>query len=288
MRKLCLCLAAAFLLPLLFALAGCAEGDAARSRYEIDAVYDGGVLTAALDFTYYNDTESSEMTSLRFNLFGNAYREGAVYAPVSPAFRASAYYNGESWGEMNVLSVTPCAAWEVCGEDENVLRVDLAAGVFPGESAQLRIEYELRLAEVDHRTGITRGGTVNLGNFYPVLCVYDARDGFYECVYSSNGDFTPLASYIIKQVREVPGTKRYTHSRNIELPEATEPRLVTRYSASELSIPSGAQLLYRSPFTFGASQYVRYREPIRQSRGPTGPLHSSPGLCPYRPEAVPL
>ncbi len=197
MRKLCLCLAAAFLLPLLFALAGCAEGDAARSRYEIDAVYDGGVLTAALDFTYYNDTESSEMTSLRFNLFGNAYREGAVYAPVSPAFRASAYYNGESWGEMNVLSVTPCAAWEVCGEDENVLRVDLAAGVFPGESAQLRIEYELRLAEVDHRTGITRGGTVNLGNFYPVLCVYDARDGFYECVYSSNGDpfYSACADY---------------------------------------------------------------------------------------------
>lgn len=107
-------------------------------------------------------------------------------------------------------------------------------------------------------------------------------------LYSSNGDFTPLASYIIKQVREVPGTKRYTHSRNIELPEATEPRLVTRYSASELSIPSGAQLLYRSPFTFGASQYVRYREPVRQNRGPTGPLHSSPGLCSYRPETVPL
>ena len=100
----------ALVLPL-FSFAGCAGGEVPRSKYDISAEYEGGVLTAEMAFTYHN-AEECEMPALEFNLYGNAYREGAVYAPVSPAFRASAYYNGESWGEMNVLSVTPCAAWE--------------------------------------------------------------------------------------------------------------------------------------------------------------------------------
>ena len=77
-------------------------------------------------------------------------------------------------------------------------------------------------------------------------------------LYSINGDMTPLASYLIKQVRYIPDNKRYTHSRNLAAPEITEPLEVTRYAESEISIPTGALLLYRSPYSRGTSQYVRY------------------------------
>lgn len=84
---------------------------------------------------------------------------------------------------------------------------------------------------------------------------------FEKELYSINGDMTPLASYLIKQVRYIPDNKRYTHSRNLEAPEVTEPLAVTRYGENEISIPAGALLLYRSPYSRGTSQYVRYLSP---------------------------
>lgn len=84
---------------------------------------------------------------------------------------------------------------------------------------------------------------------------------FEKELYSINGDLTPLASYLIRQVRYIPDNKRYTHSRNLEAPEITDPLEVTRYGENEISIPTGALLLYRSPYSRGASQYVRYLSP---------------------------
>ena len=133
----------------------------------------------------------SEEGELRFNLYGNAYREGAAYPPVAAAYQRSAYYGGESYGGMRVLSVSPCQSWEVAGEDENVLAVRLAKG---GRAA-VEIEYELVLAHIDHRTGISHAG-VNLGNWYPVLCEYE--DGaFVECPYYAAGDpfYSDCADY---------------------------------------------------------------------------------------------
>ncbi len=193
-RTIALC-AVLLLLSLCAAFVGCG-GEQERSRYTVDAVYEDGTLKAALDFEYYNDTQN-ELSVLDFNLFGNAYREGAQYAPVSPQFTASAYYGGPSYGGMEIVSVSPCKGWEIAGEDENILRVTLETGVFPDERASVCIEYELRLASVNHRTGITAGGVVNLGNFYPVLCVYEEGKGFAECPYYSNGDpfYTACADY---------------------------------------------------------------------------------------------
>ena len=193
-RPIALC-AALLLLCLSAAFAGC-KGEEERSLYAIDAVYEDGTLKAALDLDFYNDTEN-ELTVLDFNLFGNAYREGARYAPVSAQFAASAYYGGPSYGGMEIVSVSPCKGWEIAGEDENILRVTLGESVFPAERTALCIEYELRLASVNHRTGITEGGVVNLGNFYPVLCVYEEGKGFAECPYYSNGDpfYTACADY---------------------------------------------------------------------------------------------
>ena len=61
---------------------------------------------------------------------------------------------------------------------------------------RIYVAYTLTLAEVNHRTGVTEH-TVNLGNFYPVLCVWEAGSGFRECVYAANGDpfYSACADY---------------------------------------------------------------------------------------------
>ena len=179
-KMLCILAAAALFLSVSAVFAGCSGGREERNVYCISARYGDGVLSAQMDFTYFNGTgENTDV--LEFNLFGNAYREDSAYRPVSAAFAAGAYYDGESWGGMEIVSVSPCASWEISGADENILSVRLAESVAPGKSAVLEICWTLTLAKADHRTGIARRA-VNLGNFYPVLCVFE-EGGYYECEY---------------------------------------------------------------------------------------------------------
>lgn len=165
----------------------CSADEENISKYEISASYDADskTLTGTVNFSYYNDTQN-EIGDLKFNLFANAFREGAKYKPVSQSYADSAYYNGASYGGMKVESVENCAGWNIGGEDENLLTVTLLTPVYPEENASVTINYTLTLAEVNHRTGVTQN-TVNLGNFYPVLCAYTA-EGFKECPYYYCGD----------------------------------------------------------------------------------------------------
>ena len=157
------------------------------SKYDIFAVYDHetATLTGTVKFEYYNNTEN-ELTDLKFNLYGNAFRENALYKPVSKTYENKAYYDGASYGGMTVSGVENCAGWNVSGEDENILTINLTEPVFPEERTTLTISYALKLAKVNHRTGVT-AKTVNLGNFYPVLCAY-SKEGFIEHPYYSYGD----------------------------------------------------------------------------------------------------
>ena len=181
-----------FLLP----VTACGGGQNERDAYRICAEYEEGVLSAEMQFSHTNGT-GEPLSFLEFNLFGNAYREDAAFRPVSDAFSAAAYYAGESYGGMEILSVSPCAAWEVCGQDENVLRVQLARPLRPGERTDVSVSWTLELARVEHRTGIAERA-VNLGNFYPVLCVLEGGE-FYECEYYADGDpfYSACADYFL-------------------------------------------------------------------------------------------
>lgn len=168
-------------------LAACKEKKAEISEYEIFASYDAEARTlkGTVDFTYYNDT-GNEIGDLKFNLYGNAFRENAQFKPVSQSYTNAAYYAGVNYGAMTVDGVENCSGWNVGGEDENILTVTLLTPVYPEENVKIKISYTLALAKINHRTGVTEN-TVNLGNFYPVLCAYSG-EGFIECAYYSNGD----------------------------------------------------------------------------------------------------
>lgn len=198
----------------------CKTKSADKCVYGLDLTYQDGVLNGKLDFSYYNNTDAA-IDQLKFNLFANAFRNGAKYSPVSVAHQAQAYYSGKSYGSVTVNSVKNSngdAQFSIGGQDENLLIVPLDKTVYPNERYSLTIDFTVNVAKVNHRLGIT-ANTINLGNFFPILCAYDDGSGFYECVYYSSGDpfysecsdfnvkFTCSENYVVASSGKVKGSK---------------------------------------------------------------------------------
>lgn len=180
-------------------LISCGQEDKITT-YNIECSLDGNVLNGTEFLTFYNKTENS-FTELKFNIFANAYREGAKYSPVLQQYYANSYYNGVSYGKFEVIEVLSGEKnleYEICGVDCNILSVKLDREVFPNESYTLMINYKITLANVISRTGINND-TINLACFYPILCAVD-NNGFYECVYYGIGDpfCSECANYNVK------------------------------------------------------------------------------------------
>ncbi|MGN1103995.1 MAG: hypothetical protein ACI4QI_03885, partial [Candidatus Coproplasma sp.] len=187
MKKQIIILAAALTAAVSIPTAACHTGQAEQAdKYVINATYneEQGTLTGTCSLTWFNRTDN-EIDSLYFNLWGNAYREGAKFRPVAEGDN-KAYYAGVNYGGESVQSVDGCASWEVAGDDENILKVTLNQPIYPDQSTTVDISYTLDIAKVNHRTGVT-DSTVNLGNFYPILCAY-STEGFIQTPYYSTGD----------------------------------------------------------------------------------------------------
>lgn len=180
-------------------VSACEEKQNVTTRYEITAEYapGNGTLAGTEKVTFENCTDN-ELTALKFQLYPNAYREDALQKPVPAAYESAAYYGGESYGEMVVSSVNGAKSWEVMGEDENILCAELERSLYPGDKIVLDISFLVKLAKVNHRTGITKN-TVNFGNCFPILCGFK-NGGFYECAYYANGDpfLSECADYFVR------------------------------------------------------------------------------------------
>jgi hypothetical protein len=85
---------------------------------------------------------------------------------VASEHKNSAFYQGESYGEIVISSVNGAVNWEIEGEDRNILCAYLPKPLLYGDQTVIDISFMVKLACVSHRTGVTPQ-TVNLGNFYP-------------------------------------------------------------------------------------------------------------------------
>ncbi len=177
---------------------GCSKQTNAKlTEYNIECTLDDYTLSATQNVCFINNTDNV-LKQLKFNLFGNAFRKDAVFSPISAQYLSRAYPNGESYGEMEITQVEvdgASANYEICGQDKNILSVELGKQIFPDERANITIKFTLKLANVVSRTGYN-DSTINLANFYPILCVYENGE-FYECVYYDKGDpfYSECANY---------------------------------------------------------------------------------------------
>ena len=224
-------LAAVLLIGALIPVYGCGTSHNITA-YEIDCEYADGVICGTEKVSFYNSTDNA-FKELKFNLFANAFREGAKYSPVSAQYHYQAYKWGESYGETEIKAVRidgEDVEFTVGGEDKNILYVPLKTEVFPNERATVEIEFKTILAKVIARTGVN-ADTVNLANFYPILCGIE-NGGFYECVYYANGDpfFSEPADYTVTLTRD----KKYVAAASGALTSETEAdeKITSRYAVN--------------------------------------------------------
>ena len=181
------------ILPVVFALllalapltlAAC--GTTTPDLYTMTLVYEPSTRSLAGEMTVQleNRTESAWET-VEFQLWPNAFREGAKYLLVSETYAPAVYYKGASFGGITLTGIEGGEA-RVVGEDENILEVTPPAPVYPDERITLTMRFTVLLPEIEHRLGVGQK-TVNLGNFYPILCAW-GEEGFCEHVYACCGD----------------------------------------------------------------------------------------------------
>lgn len=177
----------------LLGVVGCDKKD--ETSYSIVGEYDPATNTfrGKLDLSFVNGTGTT-LETLCFQLYPNAYREGASYQPISLAYR-SAYYDKLDYGNISIKKVDG-GEYIVGGADETLLIVDIP-DLADGKRTNVSIEFETKLAKVNHRLGVGQTN-VNLANFYPILCVYD--EGWQECLYYNVGDpfYSDFACYDVE------------------------------------------------------------------------------------------
>ncbi|MCM1289869.1 MAG: M1 family metallopeptidase [Corallococcus sp.] len=168
-------------------------------NYTIVCAFDDGakVLTAVQTVETVNRSENS-LNAIKFHLYANAYREDAKISVVPTGYESSAYYHGKNWGDITIDGVKingEPAAFTIEGEDADILCVPTAKEWFPDDKATVEITYTVKLANLRHRLGWTEN-SVNLGNFYPVLCKME-NGKYCDTPYYNVGDpyVTEIANY---------------------------------------------------------------------------------------------
>ncbi len=146
---------------------------------------------------FYNYT-TEPLDYVCLHLYPNAFRQGAKASVVSLANYDKAYPNGKSYGGMEIESVEwqeNYLEYEICGKDQNILKVMLGKDLYPDEMFEFEIGFSVNLANINHRLGYGKN-TINLCNYYPIICVYE-NGVFVEDLYNSNGDpfYSKCANY---------------------------------------------------------------------------------------------
>ncbi len=183
-----------------FSFTGCSTSESV-TRYDVTAELDEQDMSVNIDMevTFRNPAEG-DLDHVCFNVFANAYRQGAALNPVSAQKAGTAYPNGVSYGGFTVEDIQVNgkeSTYLLSGMDKTLLTVRLPA-LKRGKACTVRIQGKVLLANVNHRLGYG-DKTVNLGNFLPTLCVYEGG-GFYECPYYDKGDpfFSEVADYQVR------------------------------------------------------------------------------------------
>ncbi len=174
------------------------------NSYNLTLNYDSEkhILEGSEVVQYVNNSENA-FNSLFFNLYSNAFREGASSSVVSSTSFNEAFPNGDSYGEIKINSVMSIneenLSYHITGEDLNILEVNLPEILYPDETFSLKIDFTVSLPNANHRFGYGEN-TINLGNFYPIACVYEDGVGFFTKPYHSNGDpfYSDVSNYEVQ------------------------------------------------------------------------------------------
>ena len=196
-----------FAIILIFTCTACTRRDnldeisSGLSTYNIDINFDMSTKSAKCSETiaYVNNTDEI-LREVKFHLYPQFFEEGATEYILSSTKYNTAYPNGMSYGNFDVSRVQVDNAdtgvvYE--GEHDGILKVSLNNSLIPDEIVEITIDFEFTLPNCCHRFGYGNN-TINLGNFYPIACVYE-NGSFNTNPYNANGDpfYSDMANYLV-------------------------------------------------------------------------------------------
>ncbi len=170
------------------------------STYTINASFDEAshTVTAHQKVNYVNSS-NAPLTNIMFHLYPQAFREGSAYDPVPPSVKpARAYPDGRTYGGITIANATvggKAVTVEIGGSDKDILILPFDTALYPTARLTVEFDFVLTIPMIHHRLGYN-DETVNLGNWYPIACVYK-NGGFDTSPYYNNGDpfFSEAANY---------------------------------------------------------------------------------------------
>ncbi len=190
-----------------FSLSGCSKNELEKvsknlTSYAINAELDDEQkqIVATETIVFYNNT-GSELDYLCLHLYPRAFREGATVKPYTQLTSASCFPNGINFGDLVVLKVRVNAEtrdFELIGEDEDILKINFGFRLSNKKSIRIEIDFNLIIPNSTHRFGWFEEN-INLGNWYPVVCVYEHGE-FDMSPYYSTGDpfYSDLANFEVE------------------------------------------------------------------------------------------
>ena len=191
------------IIPFLVLVGGCKDNTINKiskelNTYTMDIIYnDDHTLSVSQTLDYKNNTENT-LDKIKFHLYPRSFREDSNCSVVSTLNYSKCYYNGKSYGNLEVTSLAvndnPTSIY-IGGYDEDILEVKLDEELEPNNKCKISIDYTVTIPNINHRFGYG-DNAINLGNFYPIVCVYENGE-FVTDSYHYNGDpfYSEMANY---------------------------------------------------------------------------------------------
>ena len=190
---------------LMFAFCGCKnerivkKASKGLNNYTITATLCSEEMkVCASEVVDYINASNDELSFMCFNLYGTAFSEDAKVLPYTALNVNKCFPNGMSYGDVIIDSVRvnkQNANYSIVGCDNNALQVDFGFALKPNERVEVEIQFTLILANTTHRLGFFNN-EINLGNWYPIVAVYE-NGAFDLTPYYSSGDpfYSECANY---------------------------------------------------------------------------------------------
>lgn len=193
-----------FFVPFLF-LTGCKKNELSKASKNLSSYnmnlnldFENKTLSGTENVEYVNSS-GGELDCVMFNLPPSAFREGSTQSVVSSLNKSKCYPNGVSYGGIEITSCTGenVAGFEITGADKNILKVNLKNPAQNNKNVKIAISFNLTIPNCNHRFGWNED-IINLGNFYPIACVFE-NGNFVEELYHFNGDpfYSECANYTV-------------------------------------------------------------------------------------------
>lgn len=172
------------------------------TSYIIDAQYnDQDKAISATQTVRYTNTNDIPLKAIYFHLYPNAFKS-QENLPFTKEELPFAYPDGFQSGFIEIGKVTfdndlP-ATYELEEPNGEILKVTLPKELEKGEVIQINMSYKVQLPPCRSRFGYGKN-TVQLGNWYPIVSVFD-KNGWNNDPYYIFGDpfYSDIANYKVK------------------------------------------------------------------------------------------